>query len=83
MRVMRKTLKVQKSKKVINGHPCYDLLEAGVVVGTFITEEKALTAMGKRRFYNSGEQSALKHGFTPEVLMMHKIMGGFSEVDGI
>jgi len=80
---MRKTLKVQKSTKVVNGQPCYDLLEAGVVVGTFITEEKALTAMSKRRFYNSGEQSALKHGFTPDVMSMHKTLGEFAEIDGI
>lgn len=83
MSVMRKSLKIQKSNKVVNGMNCYELLEAGKVVGTFISEEKAKIALGKRRFYNSGEQSALKHGFTPDVLMMHKIMGGFSEIDGI
>lgn len=80
---MRKSLKIQKSNKVINGMNCFELLEAGKVVGTFVSEEKARIALGKRRFYNSGEQSALKHGFTPDVMMMHKTLGEFSEIDGI
>lgn len=83
MNVMRKSLKIQKSNKVINGMNCFELLEGGKVVGTFVSEEKAKIALGKRRFYNHGEKSAAIGGFAPDVLMMHKIMGGFSEIDGI
>lgn len=80
---MRKSLKIQKSNKVINGMNCFELLEGGKVVGTFVSEEKAKVALGKRRFYNHGEKSAAIGGFAPDVLMMHKTLGEFSEIDGI
>ena len=57
MRVMRKTLKIQKSSKVVNGNQCYELLEGGKTIGVYISKEKAEDAKEKRMIENRSNRA--------------------------
>jgi|LakMenEpi03Aug12_release.lakeMendotaPanAssembly.Ray.scaffolds.fasta_scaffold00415_59 hypothetical protein len=52
MKVMRKSLKIQKSSKVINNTQCYELLEGDRVIGIYISKEKAEDAKENRMIEN-------------------------------
>lgn len=49
---MRKSLKIQKSSKVINNTQCYELLEGDRVIGIYISKEKAEDAKENRMIEN-------------------------------
>ena len=54
---MRKTLKIQKSSKVVNGNQCYELLEGGKTIGVYISKEKAEDAKEKRMIENRANRA--------------------------
>jgi hypothetical protein len=54
---MRKTLKIQKSSKVVNGNQCYELLEGGKTIGVYISKEKAEDAKEKRVIENRSNRA--------------------------